>query len=316
MKLLLKYAWIAGLLIITLALKAGELQEELQSEYLQTPDPGRFLQQQSFKPGTLVILDLDDTTITSPEGQWLGRSDMFYDLLAREQKKYPDKNKVELAAAIDPLLSAVYQRVPVTVTDSTLPSAVKTLTNKGVSVIAMTSRGIGVKDVTLKQLERVNIHFSDLGDPRWASLDKERTFRIEKPGVVFVSHGNKKGEVLIHLLKEGFLKDKKHIYLIDDRERHLKDVSAALKEYDPEMTYTPVLCTYLADKMPYNPSAASQELMSFLIAHGDEPEIEQLMSEDAYTKQVISNCLTVLPDKEKECLAMSEKKGSKNKNTK
>ena len=127
-----------------------------EKEVTTTSQPGQFLkewmQANNFPKDTLVVLDLDDTTITTPEGQWLGRSDMFYDLLDREQKKYPEKNKDQLAAMIDPLLIAIYERVPVVATDHKLPSVIRSMQERGVQVIGMTSRGHTTKEVTLYQL--------------------------------------------------------------------------------------------------------------------------------------------------------------------
>ena len=69
----------------------------LQKPTLQetTSQPGLFLQQK-LKDGTLnkqslVILDLDGTTITTPEGQWLGWPEMFYYLLDKEMQRHPDR---------------------------------------------------------------------------------------------------------------------------------------------------------------------------------------------------------------------------------
>ena len=300
MKTIMRYAWIAVLLLLATVLKA----KEQQAGYIETSKPGEFLQRQTLRPETLVILDLDDTTITTPEGQWLGRSEMFYDLLAQEQKKYPDKNKADLAAVIDTLLIAIYWNVPVTVTDDALPSALKQLIAKGVSVIAMTSRGKRTSEVTLDQLDQVDIQFTDLGKPRWVALDEQRQFRIERNGVVFVSHGNKKGEALVRLLKDGVLNGIKHIYLVDDRERHLQDVGRALRKYNPDMHFTPVLCTYLNGKKTYNSLEAYQQLMTYLIDHKDNTVIKRLLNEDHYTQEIINNCSSILPERTKECLSL------------
>lgn len=298
----MRYAWIAGLLLLVTTLEA----RELPSGYFETSKPGGFLKSQSLTPNTLVILDLDDTTITTPEGQWLGRSDMFYDLLAQEQKKYPDKSNVDLASVIDVLLIAVYERVPVTVTDHSLPAVLRSLTDNGVSVIAMTSRGKKVRDVTLKQLEEVGIRFTDLGESRWINIDKERSFRVEKGGVVFASHGNKKGEVLIRLFEEGYFKGKNKIYLIDDRERHLDNVAFALKQYADDIDYIPVHCTYLKNKQPYNSSEANEQLMHFLIDKKEVPEIRALLQHDPYTKEMVNKCSLILSENKEHCQSLKE----------
>ena len=291
MKTILKYTWIAGLLLMVF----NHLAYGQKPVFPETPRPGEFLQKQSISSDTLVILDLDDTTITTPEGQWLGRSDMFYDLLAKEQEKYPNKNKTDLATKIDALLISVYERVPVTLTDPSLPSVLQKLISNGVTVIAMTSRGKRVREVTLEQLERVDIHFSNLGLPRWINLDHQRQFRIDANGTVFVSHGNKKGEVLIELIKKNVVKVPKQIYLIDDRERHLNDVGSALAANYPGIKYTPVLCTFLAGVKPYDSETAYVQLTEFLIEHRKDREIRQLLKEDPFTRSFTSHCPDLIP---------------------
>lgn len=291
MKIALKWVWIAGVLL--LAQNVNSKEYLLSSQ--KTSKPGQFLRSLSLTQETLVILDLDDTTITTPEGQWLGRSDMFYDLLAQEQKKFPGKNKTDLATAIDPLLISVYQRVPVTVTDESLPSVLKSLNKRGVSVIAMTSRGKGVRAVTLEQLERVGVHFTSLGKSRWVNLDDKRAFRVEKNGVVFVGHGNKKGEVLAHLLKEKLIKIPKQIYLIDDREKHLNDVGNVLANSFPSVKYTPVLCTFPEGQKSYDSRAAQVQLTEFLIEHIDDREISLLLKNDPFTRAYTRHCPDHIP---------------------
>lgn len=297
MKLTQKIVWIAGLVFMAFI----HLANGQNTKYLETARPGEFLQKQPLTPETLVILDLDDTTITTPAGQWLGRSDMFYDLLAQEQKKYPDKNKTELAGAIDALLIPVYERVPVTLTDNSLPSVLQSLVSRGISVIAMTSRGKGMREVTLEQLGRVNIHFSDLGLPRWVDLDNHRQFRIEKNGVVFVSHGNKKGEVLIQLLKNRALKTPQQIYLIDDRQRHLDDVGKVLANNYPLIKYTPVLNIFLDETISYDSEAAHRQLTEFLIEHREDQAIKKLLQEDPFTRAYSRNCPDRIPNRSDDC---------------
>ena len=119
---------------------------------LKTVQPGKYLEtllpHEGDLSNTLVILDLDDTVITSPEGQWLGRSEMFYDLLNKELKASPGRSKKEIAEAIDPLLIEVYKRVPVVLTDKCLPEAIKQYQKKGALVIGMTARGHMLWDTT------------------------------------------------------------------------------------------------------------------------------------------------------------------------
>ena len=299
MKMPLKCAWIAGLLIMALPFWA----KGKKVNYHETAKLGEFLQEQVFEQNTLVILDLDDTTITTPEGQWLGRSEMFYDLLTREQKRHPEQDKATLASAIDPLLISIYEQAPVIPTDSSLPEVLRSLIKQGVTVVALTARGRGLREVTLGQLERVDVQLSDLGESRWVDLGGNRTFRVEKSGVIFASHGNKKGEVLVRLLEEGFFEGVKNIFLVDDRKYHLEDVGETLQQYKPDIQFTPVHCNYLNGKKTYDASEADRQLMTYLVDHKNESAIKHLLDADPYTQKIINNCSSILPERKKECLS-------------
>ncbi len=277
-----------------------------------TSRPGEFLNvlfvRDDHLTNTLIILDIDDTTITSPDGQWLGRSDMFYDLLTQQQKMSPNSSRAELSERIDPLLVAVYHRVPVVLTDPELPGIIATLKKQGSTVIGMTARGKKVREVTLKQLEATGIEFSDIGESRWLELEGERQVRIER-GVVFVSHGNKKGETLLALLKEGRVKVPHHTVLIDDRLRHLDDVEASLSEWPQSIKYTPVLCTYLKDKPPYDSVEAERQLMELILTQKNDPVFDRLIREDDFTRQFIRRCPEIMPKHRSQCSDLKDQAG-------
>ena len=280
--------------IITTA-QPGAFLSEFFSEFFSEFLKSRATEKQSLDE-VLVILDLDDTTITTHEGQWLGRSAMFYDLLDHEMQLFPKERKSHIAERIDPLLSAIYKKVPVITTDTELPRVIRELQGKGIKVIAMTARGQRVKDITMEQLDRVGVNFSDLGDPRWIALKGERQFRVERHGVVFVSHGNKKGEVLVELMNEGEGNIPKEIIFIDDREKHLWDVRDAVREYNKDIKFTPVLCTYLENKMTYDSKQAYLQMIQFLVEKKDDEEIKKLIEKDPYTISVIDRCGTRVGD--------------------
>ena len=263
------------------------------SEQLKTPAPGQFLQhwaQEVKAPQQLLLLlDLDDTSITSPEGQWLGRSDMFYYLLDREMATHPDKSKQEVAERIDPLLVEVYRRVPVIPTDNKLPAIVEQLKSKGVTVLGFTARGRGINEVTLEQLDKTGIHFTDTGPSRFLPIDDKRSFRMER-GVVFVSHGNRKGETLVSLLKKGVLAKPARVMLIDDRQRHLDDMAQALSGYDARIDFQPVLCSYLEGKKPFAAQESERQLLDFLYQWRKDEVIGSVIRNDLFTQDFIKRC--------------------------
>ena len=294
-------------LIVIISLLTLLCQSSQGREQLHTPAPGVFLQKwledQGAADQLLVLLDLDDTSITSPEGQWLGRSDMFYYLLKREMAAHPDQSKKEVAERIDPLLVEVYRRVPVIPTDNKLSSTVEQLKSKGVTVLGFTARGRGINEVTLEQLDKTGIQFTDTGPSRFLPIDDNRSFRMER-GVVFVSHGNRKGETLVSLLKNGILAKPARVMLIDDRQRHLDDMAQALSGYDPKIDFQPVFCSYLEGKKPFAPEASERQLLDFLYQWRNDAVIGSVIRKDPFTQNFIKRCKLLPKADSQSCQAL------------
>ena len=122
-----------------------------------------------------------------------------------------------------------------------------------------------------------------------------------KEVLFFVSHGNKKGETLLALLKEGRVKVPHHTVLIDDRLRHLDDVEASLSEWPQGIKYTPVLCTYLKDKPPYDSVEAERQLMELILTQKTDPVFDRLIREDDFTRQFIRRCPEIMPKHRSQC---------------
>ena len=286
-----KYILLAGIAVMTMVHTLFANAEQIPQQ--ETSKPGQYLQtftrQYPAPDELLVVLDLDDTSITSPAGQLLGRSDMFYHLLTKEQKAQPGKTKKEVAETIDPLLEAVYRRVAVIATDDQLPDTLNNLKARNIVAIGMTARGQGISAVTQEQLKRANITFYDTGPLREVQLKDGRTIRIEH-GVVMVSHGNTKGESLVALIKQGFLEHPSQVVMIDDRQKHLDDVAAALANFDKSIMFNPVLCTYLQTTPPFDAAKSEREMINFLYQWRKDPEILRFIKTDSFTRKVINNC--------------------------
>ncbi|WP_461535677.1 DUF2608 domain-containing protein [Spongorhabdus nitratireducens] len=276
----------------------------------ETSRPGEYLEawfsQSSDLKGTLVLLDLDETVLTTPVGQWLGHSLMFYYLRDELQAQDTSLSRQQAAATVDVLLEVVYPRVPLALTDSRLPKVISQLRHKGAEVIGMTSRGLGIKDITLWQLQQAGIQFTDTGEPRWVPLDQERQIRLEG-GVIFVSHGNKKGESLNKLLIEGKqpFAAIKRVVMVDDKQRHLDDITASLKELkeglQPE--FQAILCTFPRVHGDYRPHEGSRQLMHFLNRWRADVVVSQLMLNDHYTRGLMR---AYQPEPDRKCPCLPE----------
>ncbi len=271
----------------------------------ETSRPGEYLEayfsQAADLTGTLVILDIDETVLTTPVGQWLGHSAMFFNLLDELMQQDKTLSRNEAAARVDVLLAAVYPRVPLALTDPRIPPVVDKLQQRGAKVIGMTSRGLGIKNVTLDQLREAQVVFSDTGEERWIPLDSERRARVEK-GVVFVSHGNRKGETLNALLKEqeGLFKGVSHIVMIDDKQKHLDDVTASLERVEESLrpSVHTIFCTFPRVHGDYRPQEAKRQLMHFLSRWRADVVISRLIATDDYTRNLM---LSHQPEKGRQC---------------
>ena len=262
---------------------------EPKSALIKTDTPGAYLNEwlrhNPLLERTLVILDLDDTLITSPQGQWLGRPKLFYDYLAEEQAAFPDKTKKQIAETIDPLLDKVYNRIPVALTDAEIPAAINEFKQRGALVIGLTSRGIGLLDTTLAQLNKLGIVFSDITVKTPLSTS-ETSNPVFVSGLAMAGHDSTKGEVLKALIEFGYLSDHfSQMIMIDDTLTHLENVGQVLSEL-VNTIYTPVLCLYPQKVAQYNSQVARQQLKTFLTLWQDDPEIKQLIETDYFTRKV------------------------------
>ena len=254
-----------------------------------TGHPGEYITQwlsQAEKPAnSLIILDIDDTILTTPQGQWLGNSQMFYTLLEQALVDNPNWSRLQAAEHIDTLLLAIYPRVPFSLTDPELPLALDQARQQGARVLGMTSRGLSMKAVTHWQIDQAGIHFSTTGSPKQMKLDHSR-FSILEQGIAFVSHGNRKGEVLAHMLTEetAILPDIERILVIDDRQKHLDDIAATVTS----IPVTTVLCTCPASQRVYQPEIAKQQLKTFLHHWRNDTFIQNLLKTNAYAQSFLN----------------------------
>ena len=257
----------------------------------ETATPGKFLQEwmddTTSMQGTLVLLDLDDTSISTPANTWLGSSEMFYQFRDQLREKYPHLTKQQVMARMDPLFLAVFSQTPVILTDHRLPETIDRLKKSGVNVIGITARAPTTSSVTLKQLQQLGLSFSaSLKD---SHIDMKGNYPVEvKGGVMFVGHGYPKGSALVALLKAGKLGHPKKIILVDDRDEHLKSTSEALTTWNKTISFIPVLCTYPQGRREgYQDKAAKTELLHLLYDHRENAEFKRLIKYDLYTASFI-----------------------------
>ncbi|MES2504419.1 MAG: DUF2608 domain-containing protein [Myxococcota bacterium] len=159
-------------------------------------------------PDTLILLDLDNTLFEAKKGNMKAHANWFHDLL----KKYPTERQKILQHHRAAIKTAEYQPV-----ESITPELIKDWQNRGIAVMALTSRNMVLVEATLRQVKSVGVDFS-LTSPR--RKEKSRYFQ---QGILFANNQFPKGEALTAYLKEtGFVP--KRIILVDDLLPNLESV--------------------------------------------------------------------------------------------
>ena len=224
-------------LIFSLQVFSAQTIKEIKSlSGLETTLANIKLSKEKKKP--LVVFDLDNTVyeMQTPKG-----SEQWFNSLIQDFQK---TNALSFEQALEKALkSYTHSQIDASVrlVEKKTNTIIKRLQTQGYQVLAVTSRGNEVSDVTLKQLKSLGVSFSasapqghtPLAFNTKASIGTS-SFIIYREGVLFTSGGNK-GKLLFELL-EKVKTSPAHLVFIDDKEKHLKNVSAACKEKNIQLT--------------------------------------------------------------------------------
>lgn len=172
---------------------------------------------------TWVLFDIDDTLI-EPSTQ-VGRAEWFY--RQTERLMLEGMSKEAAVLAFYPEWIQVQKKIPIRFVDPNTLHVVKELESKQVTNFAITHRHTSIREVTLSQLESLEIDFSSS-----SPMKEEMYFPTVHPsmfshGVLFVCDFNEKGplfEMFLHLAAN---KPKK-IILIDDKRKNLESFQNSL----------------------------------------------------------------------------------------
>ena len=168
----------------------------------------------------LILLDLDDVIFTSTQflcsSQWYGAYHKRYQLSYSKDKLIKDFYKC--------LDSTKYKPVSQELIDGFTSSF-----EQDKKKFALTARHINFSDETIKQLNSVDMQFTDY------TVESSNL----KKGIIFAGYDpltakpNNKGKILRDLIKKGIFGEVKSIIFVDDSMRNLEEVKAEVaKDFD------------------------------------------------------------------------------------
>ena len=201
---------------------AGQFEVNNHSEVIEFMHENKMLSSQ-----TLVVYDIDNTLLRSNH---LFGSDQWFNWQFTELTNQSDLSMAKSFPELLEIQNQIFSLGKMNIVESSLIQYIKHLKASGVSIIALTSRGPDMKEVTMRELNRNQIDFNDskLGydlTPEFTINGK--TEKLIYQNGIFMTSGLNKGEMLIGLLKK-FKRQFKHIIFIDDHKKHTERVYSVL----------------------------------------------------------------------------------------
>lgn len=208
------------------------------------------------QPGTLVVLDLDDTVMTTVGH--LGSQAWVNYMIARLMKKGLDLgDALGITASLQLLFYTQISMVPV---EQKIPEIIKDLQNNNVPVIALTSRTLAIEEVTLKQLDSIGVDFSNNTLYQGKIKRGITSLALYADGIIFCT-GNDKGQILFQFLDAiGYVPQK--IVFVDDQLKNVIKVESAAEQRGIDFVGIHYK-RQLAMGVPISPDLFEQELYQF-----------------------------------------------------
>ncbi len=247
---------LASSLIISISLSFSVLASEklTSKDFREVAEKVEKLSAQYGSDGVLVALDIDDTILSL--NQDLGGEAWFNwqsDLLAKDpQSSYLVAKDFNQLLAINGKIMAMTSAHP---TQAEIPSLIKAMQDKGVSVIVVTSRGPSDRDATFRHMKSNGMDFSKTAagsaagipgdykpyttkvEKRKLTLDEIKQYKLDaarpvhyEAGILFTA-GQHKGGVLKTVLARAH-KKYASIVFVDNTQKHLDRMHEAFPEKD------------------------------------------------------------------------------------
>lgn len=182
---------------------------------------------------TLVILDLDNTTMMPP--QTLGGEEWFDYFVEKRMSEYKKLGMSEAQAkekAIDKGLvewNQFHKNARVIPVESETPKLISEIQAKGALTMALTARPFELGESTVSQLKSIGIELQkSTVSTKMIKVPGKNKATFYK-GALLVGPKNNKGEVLAQFLKLISFKPKKIIF-VDNKKHHVENVEKALAD--------------------------------------------------------------------------------------
>ncbi|MBN8827780.1 MAG: DUF2608 domain-containing protein [Sphingobacteriia bacterium] len=177
----------------------------------------------------ILILDIDDTVFSTfgyGSIKWFTENVKF-------DVETKNISRIEAVQYYMPLWEEAQHSIEVMLTDPLLPQLIDDLKEKGTKILGLTARRHNHAEVTLKQLDQVQIKFDNFLNFTYDS--SKLLYPVEHvEGIVFCSEYNTKGEVLKEVLKQNLQYAFKKLLFVDDLEYNIDSVKKHLNNFDIE----------------------------------------------------------------------------------
>jgi len=176
-------------------------------------------------PETLVIFDIDNTVIEPV--QTIG-SDQWFHYRIDYHKDHGYSDSLALETALEEWV-AVQNITQVKEVQEGCSQLIADLQNEGYTVMGLTTRGLGMSTLTVRQLKRLDIDLSATAPTQEEVFLKNKRGVLFRGGILFTA-GTHKGMALakfLHLIET----KPQHIVFINDKASHLKEVEVIADKY-------------------------------------------------------------------------------------
>lgn len=202
----------------------------------------------------LIVLDIDNTILTSDTD--LG-SDIWYRWQSGELETKPDSDQILSKDCLyNEAIALLYKLNTMSLTDSLLPDYINAWQNKGITVIALTSRSPNCRAATERELERNGIDLSktELKTIEGNRLNLDYSFNNREMSYsngIFMVSGMNKGDMLEHIIGRTGNSFKSIVFVDDTR----KNIDAVKNKYSSHVNVDAVLFYYtkiISDRLKTN----------------------------------------------------------------